>query len=694
MLEAITAINYDSVFAKAFSLQRINIIVNNASSIFKPNMASNDPASDLFNDFFTKYYFYCPLKYFSREISKTGGKVYQFRCRRYPFARQTIDRWTTFAKTGDPNSSSGLVGIENSNPDVTGINWPAYDGSSNSMLELGVESKVSTNADQAACAFLDNVLQYDFMFRVIDDEQEENVQAIRSVNRNIPPTEVLPARPDEIYYVDCQVDPETQREFILWDDILQAFEDGVHVRNKARIVPFLKGPDFRVLEPRRIAPVRNTVLDVIVSEQEEDDREEGEKLTNDVIVSRDAISTVRRNPVYGLEEEAMDNYSHIDRPVNSKIPSSNNIPQVFVQALSLEEEERESRTKDGTTIENITTSFTARRNPAYGLEEAAMDNYSHMDPAEAEGIWMSNISKVSIPVLALEKESNEANQEAAVSSTPRRNPAYGLVEAAMENYSHIDRPAETSSRGPQTFPAPQSPSNEDTSTFQDTNAHSVGPQEYPSANGSDLVQTIINASRGNKDAQVSLGDMYKDGRGVRRDYLTAMDWYQQAAGQGDAVGKLKVGALYEQGLGFKQDYAVAMDWYLKAAEQGNTEAQCSIGTLYENGHGVLKDFTQAMAWYLKAAEQGLARAQCNVGVLFERGQGVSQDYSQALVWYLKAAEQGHPRAQCNSGELYETGEGVPVDYSKALEWYRRAAEQGLLKAKKRFEDLEKKIHDF
>ncbi|KAG0379307.1 hypothetical protein BGX24_000930 [Mortierella sp. AD032] len=616
-----------------------------------------------------------------------------------------------------------------------------------------------------------------------DQEPEERVQAIRSVNRNIPPTEVSPARPEEIYYVDCQVDPVTQKEFILWDDILQAFENGVHVRNKAKIVPFLKGPDYRVLEPRRIAPAPNTVLDVIVRDQltdskpsshqvvskdngvllplspqeKQEEEKEEEKLIEDVVVSQNVTATLR---FYGLEEEAMNNhYSPIDKPIDTEDNSSIAITQASGPMLLQEKEgeEEESRADNDAVTQNTTATLTVRRNPVYGLEEAAMDNYSHIDPADADIAWskdnvpkvsdktnkddavtrngavtstirrnpvygleeaaMGNYShidpadaditwsnkspKVSVPVMLQDEETNKtdkddvASQTSAGISTPRRNPAYGLVEAAMENYTHMDRPPlATSARGPQALMSAQSPTDEDSLIFQDGNAHSLGPQEHPTANGSDLVQTIINASRGNKDAQVSLGDMYKDGRGVGRDYLTAMDWYQQAAGQGDAVSMLKVGVLYEQGLGVTQDYSGAMDWYLKAAEQENAEAQCSIGTLYEQGHGVRQNFPQAMAWYLKAAEQGFARAQCNVGILFERGQGVSQDYSQALEWYLKAAEQGHSHAQCNSGELFETGEGVPVDYSTAMEWYRKAAEQGLLKAKKRFEDLDKKMHDF
>ncbi|KAG0066470.1 hypothetical protein BGZ90_001397 [Linnemannia elongata] len=208
--ETINATNYESVFFKTVGSQRVDLILNNASSLFKPNMASNDPVSDLFNDFYTKYYFYCPLKYFSREITKSGGKVYQFRFNRgrgipladalgycgantgrvchaqdlspvfgteamlpltfqtgddARFARQILDRWTTFAKTGNPNPTTDMLGVENSNPDVAGVNWPAYDSSTNPMLELNIESKLSTNADQAACSFMDSVLQYDFMFR-------------------------------------------------------------------------------------------------------------------------------------------------------------------------------------------------------------------------------------------------------------------------------------------------------------------------------------------------------------------------------------------------------------------------------------------------------------------------------------------------------------------------------------------------
>lgn len=48
-----------------------------------------------------------------------------------------------------------------------------------------------------------------------------------------------------IVHIDCYRDPDTHKEFVLWEDILLAFKDAVHVRHGSRVVPFSKGADFR-----------------------------------------------------------------------------------------------------------------------------------------------------------------------------------------------------------------------------------------------------------------------------------------------------------------------------------------------------------------------------------------------------------------------------------------------------------------
>lgn len=73
---------------------------------------------------------------------------------------------------------------------------------------------------------------------------QELAQAIRAVDKHLPLSSIPPAHPDEIFYVERQVDPETKKEVVLWDDILQAFENAVQVRFKANIVHFLKGKNL------------------------------------------------------------------------------------------------------------------------------------------------------------------------------------------------------------------------------------------------------------------------------------------------------------------------------------------------------------------------------------------------------------------------------------------------------------------
>ncbi|KAG0042620.1 hypothetical protein BGZ89_006809 [Linnemannia elongata] len=332
----------------------------------------------------------------------------------------------------------------------------------------------------------------------------ENVQAIRSVDKSISPNSVPLATPEEIYHVETQVDPDTNKDVVLWDDILQAFENAVQVRHKTKVVPFLKGKDLRILQPRRIAAVPNIVLDAIV-----------------------------------------------DTPVTENMA----VTSLQIQHLA--------------------------------LQPAPLQDYDNR----------SQLGRIQI----------------------------ATTDVPMEK---------------------------------------------------DIAQTSISASRGDKYAQVALGDKYRDGKGVPRDYQAAMYWYLKAVEQGDGAGQQRVGDLYAKGLGVSQKYSIAMDWYLKAAEQGHAESQYRIGLLYRHGQGVPQNYKQALEWHLKAANQGHADSQYYIGFLYDNGQSVPQDYVPAMEWYLKAANQGHARSQYNIGCLYDNGRGVPQDYAHAMKWYLKAANQG------------------
>ncbi|KAG0061151.1 hypothetical protein BGZ90_003699 [Linnemannia elongata] len=306
-----------------------------------------------------------------------------------------------------------------------------------------------------------------------EDEPQEPLQAIRAINKSHPPNLVTPASPDEIFHIEIRVDPKTQKEVVLWDDIVLAFEHAVQVRHKSKVVPFLKGSDFITLEPRRIAAAPNAVLDVVVS-----------------------------TPSANMEGSSRKNLS--EGSVSVSVQQDDTAGKDFV-------------------IQDVTTTSSVRPNP------------SHIE----------------------------------------RPPAFPFargLHALLDDLS----PDNDNSPAP---PHPGNGNNPLSRVLQTATApETLGEQE-------ELVQTTISAGHGDKDAQVNLGDIYREGNGV------------------------------PHGFGVPQDYSTAMSWFLKAANQGNAPAQCNVGSLYENGHGVPQNFQQAMVWYLKAANQGNAPAQYNIGLL-------------------------------------------------------------------------------
>ncbi|KAF9900454.1 hypothetical protein EC991_007317 [Linnemannia zychae] len=68
----------------------------------------------------------------------------------------------------------------------------------------------------------------------------------------------------EIIHIDYRMDPISMKKIVLWGDILLAFEDAVHVRHNSRVLPFLRGPNFQVLEPFRIEAMPDVVLCVVI----------------------------------------------------------------------------------------------------------------------------------------------------------------------------------------------------------------------------------------------------------------------------------------------------------------------------------------------------------------------------------------------------------------------------------------------
>jgi TPR repeat protein len=69
------------------------------------------------------------------------------------------------------------------------------------------------------------------------------------------------------------------------------------------------------------------------------------------------------------------------------------------------------------------------------------------------------------------------------------------------------------------------------------------------------------SSHGDVDAANQLGIMYARGRGVLRNYRTALKWFRQSALQGYAPAMVNLGTMYQLGVGGNRNYRRAYAWH-------------------------------------------------------------------------------------------------------------------------------------
>jgi hypothetical protein len=182
------------------------------------------------------------------------------------------------------------------------------------------------------------------------------------------------------------------------------------------------------------------------------------------------------------------------------------------------------------------------------------------------------------------------------------------------------------------------------------------------------------AEQGVAEAQLLLGQILLDGRGIERDPALAMNWFRICARSGLPMADNMLGRCLEHGWGCEADVAAAARHYRRAAEAGLDWGQYNLANLLATGRGLEKNPQSAFQLYLDAARQGHAKSMNLVGRFYEDGLVVGQNISEAHDWYRRSAEAGDFRGQFSYGAvLLERG-----DIQEALTWFLRALEHGNL----------------
>lgn len=149
-----------------------------------------------------------------------------------------------------------------------------------------------------------------------------------------------------------------------------------------------------------------------------------------------------------------------------------------------------------------------------------------------------------------------------------------------------------------------------------------------------------------------------------------------AAGQGAVEAQLLLGQILLDGRGIEQDAEVARSWFQIAAQGGNGMAHNMLGRCLEHGWGGAVDLAQAAIHYARAADTGLDWGMYNLGNLLATGRGLPENQAQALACYEKAAQLGHAKSMNLYGRYLEQGIATAVSPARAVRWYRRSAEAG------------------
>ncbi|KAF9295593.1 hypothetical protein BGZ88_001826 [Linnemannia elongata] len=86
------------------------------------------------------------------------------------------------------------------------------------------------------------------------ERPQQGVQALHLTSRN------------KTVHIATHFDSFLENEIILWSDVLVVFRGALYLQHGTKVIPFLKGNDFRDLDPVRLACIPEVTLEVVLDD--------------------------------------------------------------------------------------------------------------------------------------------------------------------------------------------------------------------------------------------------------------------------------------------------------------------------------------------------------------------------------------------------------------------------------------------
>jgi hypothetical protein len=171
-------------------------------------------------------------------------------------------------------------------------------------------------------------------------------------------------------------------------------------------------------------------------------------------------------------------------------------------------------------------------------------------------------------------------------------------------------------------------------------------------------------------------------RDSARSSHSEMELLERDARGGEALAQFFYATLFDPDLKLSTitppDIGIAIDWYSQAAAQGDEWSASNLATTYAAGMHVRADNMRACQYARKLRANGFPGGFRVKGDCYARGLGGTPiDLAQAADAYEAAFSKGNVRAGASLGYFYENGLGNrPRNLDVALKYYRVAADKG------------------
>ncbi|MDR2449415.1 MAG: sel1 repeat family protein [Prevotellaceae bacterium] len=179
-----------------------------------------------------------------------------------------------------------------------------------------------------------------------------------------------------------------------------------------------------------------------------------------------------------------------------------------------------------------------------------------------------------------------------------------------------------------------------------------------------------------KALKVKARRMLRGSHGEKLNNREAHKIFVALAGKGDADAMLQAGMMYKQGMGCQKSEKEAYRYFRLAAEKGNGKAAFNLGLMWKYSDSLKVDLEASTKWFQKSAELGYKDAHYAVGYTYYKGIGIKQDYTKAVEHLQLAADNKHAPAMFLLGFCYLNGYGVERDAEKGKRLIKKTADMG------------------